>query len=85
MLPTLVRRAAQQNIPYIYANPYKAKMSWPPDFSKIPPKKQFMLERKYKRRSKLKWARPRWTKGVKIAQMGSVVCAQSVALTVVVG
>jgi hypothetical protein len=75
MFPSIIRRTAQQKIPFdVYANPYKAKRLWPPDFSKISPKHQFRLERKYKRRAKLKWARPRWTKAVKIAQLGSIVC-----------
>lgn len=80
MFSTLIRRAAQQGakeaeaIPYIFTNPYKAQRSWPPDFSKLNPKYQFRLERKYKRRAKLKWARPRWTKGVKLAQMGVISC-----------
>lgn len=78
MFSTLARRAAQaatkeaEAIPYIFTNPYKAQRSWPPDFSKLHPKAQFRLERKYKRRAKLKWARPRWTKGVKLAQMGVI-------------
>lgn len=74
MLPTIIRRTAQQNVPYVYTNPYKAKRLWPPDFSKLSPKHQFRLERRYKRRAKLKWERPRWTKAVKMVQMGSVVC-----------
>ena len=75
MFSTLVRRAAQQKIPYdINANPYRARRLWPPDFTKISPKHQFRLERKYKRRAKLKWAIPRWTKAVKIVQLGSIVC-----------
>ncbi|PSS06674.1 hypothetical protein M430DRAFT_46028 [Amorphotheca resinae ATCC 22711] len=73
MLPTIIRRTAQQNVPYVYTNPYKAKRLWPPDFSKLSPKHQFRLERRYKRRAKLKWERPRWTKAVKMVQMGSVV------------
>jgi hypothetical protein len=74
MFPTLVRRTAQEKLPFIYTNPYKARRLWPPDFTKISPKHQFRLERKYKRRAKLKWARPRWTKAVKIVQMGSILC-----------
>lgn len=80
MFSTLVRRTAQKAdpIPYIYTNTFKARRLWPPDFSKINPKHQFRLERKYKRRAKLKWARPRWTKAVKIVQMGSILCGYSV-------
>ncbi|RQM04975.1 hypothetical protein DH86_00003707, partial [Scytalidium sp. 3C] len=53
-------------------NQYKAKRTWPPDFSKLSPRHQFRLERRYRRRTKLKWARPRWTKAVKITQLASV-------------
>ncbi|KAG9234550.1 hypothetical protein BJ875DRAFT_376189 [Amylocarpus encephaloides] len=77
MLPTLVRRAAQQSlrkdVPFIYTNTYKAKRLWPPDFSKLDPKYQFKLERRFRRRTKLKWARPRWTRAVKLVQFGSIV------------
>ncbi|PQE17142.1 Glycolipid anchored surface GAS1 protein [Rutstroemia sp. NJR-2017a WRK4] len=76
MFWTIARRAAQQTqskIPFdIYQNPYKAKRLWPPDFAKLSQKHQFRLERRYKRRAKLKWARPGWTKGVKIVQLGSI-------------
>ena len=72
---TSILRSAQPKIPInVYTNPYKATHLWPPDFSKIDRKHQFRLERKYKRRAKLKWARPRWTKAVKVVQMGSIVC-----------
>jgi hypothetical protein len=74
MFATLVRRTAQESTPFIYRNQYKAQRLWPPDFTKISPKHQFRLERKYKRRAKLKWARPRWTKAVKLVQMGSILC-----------
>ena len=76
MFSTLIRRSAEAPRPLFDfdANPYKAKRIWPPDFSKLSPKHQFRLERRYKRRAKLKWARPRWTKGVKLAQWGSGIC-----------
>ncbi|TVY13831.1 hypothetical protein LARI1_G008177 [Lachnellula arida] len=76
MFPTIIRRAAQkgaEEIPLIYTNPYKAKRLWPPDFEKMSPKHQFRLERRFRRRSKLQWARPRWTKAVKMVQFGSIV------------
>lgn len=57
----------------IGTNPYRCKRTWPPDFTKLSEKHQFRLERRYRRRSKLKWARPNWTKGVKLAQWGSIV------------
>jgi hypothetical protein len=76
MFSTLIRRSAEAPKPLFDfdANPYKVKRIWPPDFSKLSPKHQFRLERRYKRRAKLKWARPRWTKGVKLAQWGSGIC-----------
>lgn len=55
-------------------NPYKAKKIWPPDFSKLSPKYQFRLEKRYRRRAKLAWARPRWTKFTKLAQYGLSIC-----------
>jgi len=58
----------------VHNNPYQAQKQWPPDFSKLHPKHQFRFERKYRRRSKLKWARPRWTKAVKLAAWGSCGC-----------
>ena len=59
--------------PYNFkTNPYHAKRTWPPDFSQLSAKHQFRLERRYRRRTKLKWARPGWTKGVKLAQWGAI-------------
>ncbi|PGH02076.1 hypothetical protein GX51_04889 [Blastomyces parvus] len=52
----------------VYINPHRAKRIWPPDISKLSPKQQFRLERKYRRRAKLKWARPTWTKWTKLVQ-----------------
>ena len=75
----LFRRAPQApefppKFPFsIETNPYRCKRTWPPDFTQLSPKHQFRLERRYRRRSKLKWARPNWTKGVKLAQWGSIV------------
>ncbi|EON64720.1 hypothetical protein W97_03953 [Coniosporium apollinis CBS 100218] len=82
MLRTLARLAAEAPRPAfnIHANPYKAQKIWPPDFAKLSQKHQFRLERRYRRRAKLKWARPRWTKMVKLAQLGSVI-----SLAVVLG
>jgi hypothetical protein len=81
MLRTLVRRAAEAPKPFNFAtNPYKAKKTWPPDFSNISRKHQFRFERRYKRRAKLKWARPRWTKGIKLAQNGIIICMQVASL-----
>lgn len=54
------------------SNPYRAQRPWPPDFAQLSSKHQFRLERRYRRRTKLKWARPGWNKGVKLAQWGSI-------------
>ncbi|KAI5858538.1 hypothetical protein BZA05DRAFT_440185 [Tricharina praecox] len=54
------------------ARTYKARHPWPPDFSLLSQKEQFRLERRYRRRAKLKWARPRLMKAVTFTQWGSV-------------
>lgn len=54
----------------VYTNPYKAKNPWPPDFEKLSDKHQFRLERRYKRRAQLKWARPNWMIATRLAQYG---------------
>lgn len=53
---------------------YKPKRQWPPDMSKLSPKHQFRLERKYRRRAALKYARPNFVKGVQLAQWGIIGC-----------
>lgn len=73
MFVSLARQSALQKVPYVLLNPYRSKTVWPPDFSKLNPKQQFRYERKFKRRSKLKWANPGWVKGVKVAQFCSIV------------
>ncbi|KAL2005760.1 hypothetical protein VTN00DRAFT_10253 [Thermoascus crustaceus] len=55
-----------------YYSPYKPKRQWPPDMSKLSPKHQFRLERKYRRRAALKYARPKWSKGTKLVQWGVI-------------
>ena len=56
-------------VPYNPAtNPYRAKTQWPPDFTKLHPRYQFRLERRYKKRTQLKWARPRLMAWTRIAQ-----------------
>jgi hypothetical protein len=49
-------------------NPYRARKSWPPDFTTLHPKHQFHFEKTYRRRAKLKYDRPTWKKGTKIVQ-----------------
>lgn len=58
-----------------YYSPYKPKRQWPPDMSKLSHKHQLRLERKYRRRAALKYARPRWVKFTKLAQWGIIICA----------
>lgn len=71
MFPTPIRLAEPESYkPYL--NAYKAKKTWPPDFSQLSQKHQFRLERRYRRRTKLAWARPRWNKMVKLATWGSI-------------
>ena len=53
-------------------NPYRARKLWPPDFRNLDPKQQFHFEKTYRRRAALKWARPRWNKGVKILQQSLI-------------
>ncbi|EOD52327.1 hypothetical protein BKCO1_4300012 [Neofusicoccum parvum] len=74
MLRSLARRAAEPSRPAfdINRNPYKAKRLWPPDFTQLPSKHQFRLERKFRRRSQLKWARPRWNKIIKLTQWATI-------------
>lgn len=54
-------------------NPYRARKRWPPDFRTLHPKHQFHYEKTYRRRLKLKYARPRWIKGTKAVQYGLTV------------
>ncbi|KAL3461431.1 hypothetical protein BJX64DRAFT_161708 [Aspergillus heterothallicus] len=56
----------------VYYSPYKPKRIWPPDMTKLSPKHQFRLERKYRRRAALKYARPKWTKATKLAQGATI-------------
>lgn len=87
MLPTLARRAGLNpfaatpktpavNIPFFpytwETNPYHCKRTWPPEFTKLSQKHQFTLERRYRRRAKLAYARPNWNKMVSLAQWGSI-------------
>ena len=65
--------------------PYKPKRQWPPDMTKLSPKHQFRLERKYRRRAALKFARPKWTKGTKLVQWGVIFCMFSRPLLPVSG
>ena len=57
-----------------YYSPYKPKRQWPPDMSKLSPKHQFRLERKYRRRAALKYARPKFIKIVTLSQWAIIGC-----------
>ncbi|KAJ5545058.1 hypothetical protein N7535_006554 [Penicillium sp. DV-2018c] len=52
----------------VYYSPYQPKRQWPPDMSKLSAKHQFRLERKYRRRAALKYARPKFMKIVTLGQ-----------------
>lgn len=60
--------------PLPYYSPHQPKRQWPPDVSKLSPKHQFRLERRYRRRAALKWERPRWKKWTKIVQYALYAC-----------
>ncbi|KAJ5779331.1 hypothetical protein N7457_007051 [Penicillium paradoxum] len=52
----------------VYYSQYPPKRQWPPDMSKLSQKHQFRLERKYRRRAALKYARPKFIKAVTLGQ-----------------
>jgi len=54
-------------------NIYKAHTRWPPIFADLTQKEQFRFERKFRRRSKLKWARPKWNRNLQLVQWGGSV------------
>ncbi|KAJ5089646.1 hypothetical protein N7532_008330 [Penicillium argentinense] len=56
----------------VYYSQYQPKRQWPPDMSKLSPKHQFRLERKYRRRAALKYARPKFIKTVTLVQWGVI-------------
>lgn len=63
----LWRKGSEEDIkPYI--SPYKAKKSWPPDFSKMSEQQRFRLERRFRRRGKAVSLRPDWVNKVTLAQ-----------------
>lgn len=81
MFPTLFRRmAASSKEPLlrrapltIANNPYKARKVWPPDFKTLNHQQQLRFEKKYKRRILLASHSPKWEKGVKFAQLTTIV------------
>lgn len=64
----------------VYYSSYQPKRQWPPDMSKLSQKHQFRLERKYRRRAALKYARPKFMKGVTIAQWAVIGCEYLVSI-----
>lgn len=83
MLPTIVRRAAEAASSKftVFTNPYRTKKVWPPNFTNLSPQSQLRFEKKYKRRLALVYARPRWNKAVKLAQLATVIGSQSLSVT----
>src|ERR1700760_1977963 len=55
-------------------NRFPSRSSWPPQFDDLSGKEKFKLERKFRRRMKLKWARPSWNKGLILFQWASITC-----------
>lgn len=73
------RLSADKHTPYPFPeddpySQYPPKRQWPPDMSKLSPKHQFRLERKYRRRAALKYARPKFIKAVTLAQWIIIGC-----------
>ncbi|KAF2764386.1 hypothetical protein EJ03DRAFT_32337 [Teratosphaeria nubilosa] len=74
--PAVLAASNAIKFPYnIHTNPYRAQRTWPPDFTRLSEKHKFRLERRYRRRTKLKWARPQWVKYTKLAQWGTILFA----------
>ena len=55
-------------------NPYKSRVTWPPDFTNLPRKHQFRFERKYRRRSQIKYFPAWYMRTTKILQVGGCLC-----------
>ncbi|KAJ6029541.1 hypothetical protein N7444_012528 [Penicillium canescens] len=68
MSTTKPENTAPPSFDDVYYSPYQPKRQWPPDMSKLSPKHQFRLERKYRRRAALKYARPKFMKAVTLGQ-----------------
>lgn len=71
--PILRASGGPEDLPFDFErNPYKAKRVWPPNFEKLSEKHQFRLERRYNRRTQMKFLRPKWMVATKLAQWGVV-------------
>jgi hypothetical protein len=57
----------------VYNNRYQTKKIWPPDYEQLTHQEMLRFEKKYKRRLQLATRRPRWDKGIKLAQLATVV------------
>jgi hypothetical protein len=53
-------------------NRFRARKNWPPNLRELTERQQFRFERKFKRRIKLKSARPVWNKWIGIVQWSSI-------------
>jgi hypothetical protein len=53
-------------------NRFPARSTWPPTFDDLSNKEKFKLERTFRRRAKLKWARPGWNKGLILFQWAAI-------------
>jgi hypothetical protein len=60
--------------PYDFsANRFPAHTTWPPNFDDLTPKERFNFEKRFRRRSKLKWARPIWNRNLLLIQYASII------------
>ncbi|KAH7382134.1 hypothetical protein BKA66DRAFT_512233 [Pyrenochaeta sp. MPI-SDFR-AT-0127] len=59
--------------PFNFArNRFRVKKKWPPNLRELTEKQQFRFERKFKRRTKMKTARPQWDRWTKIVQWSMI-------------
>jgi hypothetical protein len=59
--------------PFDFANNrFPAHTVWPPNFDDLGAKERFSLEKRFRRRSKLKWARPVWNRNLLLLQWASI-------------
>jgi len=67
------RKAKPPAKPFNFSeNRYPSRSTWPPKYDHLSDREQFKLERKFRRRAKLKWARPGWNKFLILAQWASI-------------
>jgi hypothetical protein len=70
ILSFILRRKPRAILPpFNFAlNTYHPRTIWPPDFNSLSAKESFRFERKFRKRAKLKWARPLWNKSLVLIQ-----------------